>query len=91
MHDWGQSNRETTLPSFVCECCDESCDETMALTLEEYDRVRSDPNSFAVLRGHALAAVEQVVDATDRYVVVARLSAGGHVAARLDPRRRRGG
>ncbi len=63
----------------------------MALTLEEYDRVRSDANSFAVLPGHEPAAVEQIVDATDRYVVVAKLGAGGHVAARLDPRRRRGG
>ena len=32
-------------------------------------------------------AVEKVVEATDRYVVVAKLGAGGReVAARLDPR-----
>ena len=31
-------------------------------------------------------AVEKAVEATDRYVVVAKLGAGREVAARLDPR-----
>ena len=84
-------SRSATFPSFVFDCCDESCDETIALTLEEYERVRADANRFAVLPGHEVAEVEQVVEATDRYVVVAKLGAGGQVAERLDPRRRRGG
>ena len=87
----GQPPPLATFPSVVCECCDESCDETSALTLEEYERVRADANRFAVLPGHEVAEVEQVVEATDRYVVVAKLGAGGQVAERLDPRRRRGG
>jgi hypothetical protein len=78
-------------PSFICECADESCDETMALTLEQYERVRSDANRFAVLPGHELPAVEEIVEATDRYVVVAKLGRGQQLAARLDPRRRSDG
>jgi hypothetical protein len=81
-------SRSATMPSFICECCDEGCDEMMALTLEEYEHVRSDANRFAVLPGHEVPAVEEVVEATDRYVVVAKLGAGGPVAVRLDPRRR---
>jgi hypothetical protein len=81
-------SRSTTFPSFICECAAEGCDETMVLTLEEYERVRSDANSFAVLPGHELPGVEKVVEASDRYVVVAKLGAGGRVAVRLDPRRR---
>jgi len=60
----------------------------MALTVEEYEQVRSDANRFAVLPGHELPAVERVVEATGRYVVVAKLGGGGQVAARLDPRAR---
>jgi hypothetical protein len=75
-------------PTFICECCDESCDGTMMLTLEEYERIRSNANSFAVLPGHEVPAVENVMEATDRYVVVAKVGAGRQVAARLDPRNR---
>ena len=77
-----------TFPRFICECADESCDETIPLTLEEYERVRSDATRFAVLPGHELPSLESVVEATGRYVVVAKLGAGGRVAARLDPRTR---
>jgi hypothetical protein len=84
-------SRSAASPSFICECADESCDASMALTLEEYERVRSDANRFAVLPGHQLAAVEEVVEGTDRYVVVAKLGVGGQVAARLDPRSRNRG
>ena len=84
-------SRSATMPSFICECCDEGCDEMMALTLEEYEHVRSDPNWFAVLPGHEVPAVEEVVEAGERYVVVAKLGAGRPVAVRLDPRRRRRG
>ena len=84
-------SHSTTFPSFICECADENCDETIPLTLEEYEQVRSDANRFAVLPGHELPAVERVLEATPRYLVVAKLGAGAQVAARLDPRTRRGG
>jgi len=81
-------SRSAMFPNFICECADESCDETMALTIEEYEWVRSGANRFAVLPGHELPEIEDVVEATDRYVVVAKLGPGGHVAAQLDPRSR---
>jgi hypothetical protein len=61
------------------------------LTLAEYERVTSEASTFVVLPGHELSAVEEVVEATERYVVVAKLGAGAQVAVRLDPRRRGGG
>ena len=77
-----------TFIEFVCECADSSCSELVSLTREEYEEVRRDSNAFFMVAGHDLPGVEQIVEATDRYIVVAKLGAGEQVAERLDPRRR---
>jgi hypothetical protein len=74
--------------TFICECMDQSCTETVSLTIEEYEHVRSNSNWFIVLSGHEQTAVENVVEATDRFLVVAKLGAGEAVARGLDPRKR---
>jgi hypothetical protein len=75
--------------SFVCECLDESCAERVAVTLQEYEWIRSDSNSFFVVPGHQVAAVEEVLLAEEgRYLVVSKLGAGRAVANDLDPRGR---
>jgi hypothetical protein len=71
---------------FVCECTVDDCSETVAMTVEEYERIRQDSGLFFVLCGHEVAELEEVVEATGRYVVVRKLGAGKPVAARLDPR-----
>jgi hypothetical protein len=76
--------------SFVCECMNGACDEHVPLTLEEYEHVRSDSNSFLVLPGHEVPTVEEVVETNDRFLVVRKLGGGGVVAAELDPRKRSG-
>jgi hypothetical protein len=73
--------------SFVCECANERCVDSLSLTIEEYEHVRRDANRFVVLPGHDVPEVENVVDATDRYLVVAKVGAGMAVARRLNPRR----
>jgi len=73
---------------FVCECMSETCDESVSLTVAEYERIRSDGNSFFVLPGHNVPEVEAIIDQTDRFVVVAKLGAGRLVAEHLDPRNR---
>jgi hypothetical protein len=75
---------------FVCECMDETCNANVSLTIEEYEHIRSDSNSFVVLRGHEVAAVEKVIETTERFLVVAKLGTGGTIAEGLDPRKRAG-
>jgi hypothetical protein len=71
----------------VCECGRESCDRLIAITLTEYERVRSDPVRFAVLRDHVMDDVERVVDENDRFVVVAKHDGTpADVATDEDPR-----
>jgi hypothetical protein len=74
--------------SFICECANESCDETVSLTREEYEWVRSDSTSFFMIAGHEILDIEEIIDASDRYVVVAKLGTGAAIAERLDPRKR---
>jgi hypothetical protein len=74
--------------TFICECMTETCDESVCLTVEEYEHIRSGENQFFVLPGHENPEVEQIVDANDRFVIVAKLGAGAQVAAALDPRKR---
>jgi len=78
----------STFIEFICECADKSCSELVSLTREEYEAIRDGSNAFFMVAGHDLPRVEQIVDATDRYIVVAKLGAGEQVADRLDPRRR---
>ena len=81
---WGSPS----FASFICECANESCDETFSLTREEYERVRSDSASFFVIAGHEILDIEEIIDPSDRYVVVAKLGTGAAIAERLDPRKR---
>jgi hypothetical protein len=71
----------------LCECGREDCDRVIAMTLAEYESVRADPRQFAVVRGHVMADVEQVVSETDRYTVIAkREGTPAAVAIQEDPR-----
>jgi hypothetical protein len=74
--------------SFICECLDEACDEQVAMTIEEYEHIRAGSNRFFVLPDHQLDDVEDIVESSDRFLVVAKLGAGEAVAEHLDPRKR---
>ena len=71
----------------VCECGQPHCDRLLALTLREYEELRSDPRQFAVAKGHVIAEVELVVRETERFTVVQkREGTPAAVAEALDPR-----
>jgi hypothetical protein len=69
---------------YVCECDDVQCRELMRLTATEYERIREDGATFAVLRGHHSDG--EVIEEHDGYVIVRKTGAGGEVARALDPR-----
>jgi hypothetical protein len=71
---------------YLCECDDVMCREPMRLTATEYERIRTDGATFAVLRGHSSDG--DVVEEHEDYVVVHKPDRGGDVARALDPRGR---
>lgn len=56
------------------------------MTMVEYERVRAEPNQFAIAPGHELPEVEVVVEANERYVTVRRIGVAAKKARQLDPR-----
>ncbi len=72
---------------FICECMSEGCSDPVSMTLEEYEHVRGHADWFFVLPGHEVPTVEEIVETTDRFVVVAKLGAGAAVAEETNPRR----
>jgi hypothetical protein len=72
---------------FLCECGSESCTEPITLTLSEYEGVRQEATSFAIVPGHQVADLETVVSQNERFAVVEK---NAPVAARMaieqDPR-----
>lgn len=56
---------------FQCECGrDSGCDALVLMTLDEYERVRSQRDRFAVTPGHESDEIEHVVETSARYVIV---------------------
>jgi hypothetical protein len=74
------------LTGFICECANPECSEQVSLAVEEYEQIRSHPNRFLVIDGHQIPDVEEIIETSDRFVVVAKLGTGGELAAELDPR-----
>jgi hypothetical protein len=54
----------------VCECADASCVQQITIPVSDYERLRSDPTHFAVVRGHEAPDVESVIEECEGYDVV---------------------
>ena len=74
------------LQQFVCECGDSDCAELVLLTLDEYERVRTDPRWFAVVPGHVFPAVEKVLERHDRFELLEKFGATAQLATDADTR-----
>jgi hypothetical protein len=58
------------LLEFICECGNPACQQHVQLSLDEYERVRSDSRRFAVVPGHVIPEAERVIWSHDRFEVV---------------------
>jgi hypothetical protein len=61
---------------FLCECGDAECTQPLALAVTAYEEVRAEPDRFAILPGHELPDVEEIVQRHDGYLVVRKFSGG---------------
>ena len=72
---------------FVCECSSNECRDTVPLTPQEYEAVRADPRDFALVPGHEVPEVEDVIAERDgRYAVVRKKPPTDAIVAARDPR-----
>ena len=80
---WYESGEQI---EFRCECADATCMGNIALTHDEYERVRSNGTRFVLLPSHDDPAIERVVDALGEAVVVEKIGVGKAVAEETDTR-----
>jgi hypothetical protein len=82
-----ESASRSSFMHIVCECGYEECDSVIALTGDEYERIRNDPRQFCVIEGHVIEDIEAIVEENDRFAIVAkREGTPAEVAIRTDPR-----
>ncbi len=79
--------RPAGLLTFLCECGDEGCKDTLELTSDEYEAVRRDAARFAIIPGHASRG-ETVVETSERFTLVEKQGVGRAIAEQMDPRAR---
>jgi hypothetical protein len=56
----------------VCECANTGCQVKLTISIEDFKRVRQYDRRFIVVPGHTVPTVEDVVEAAERYEVVAK-------------------
>ena len=78
--------RSTEMTEFLCECGHADCTQAIALRDAEYEHVRSDPLLFAIVPGHEIADVEDLLDSNERFSIVRKHADEGVIARRTDPR-----
>jgi hypothetical protein len=71
----------------ICECGSASCASRIEMDPAEYEQVRSDSATFAVVQGHDIPDVEEIVERRKRYDVVRkRAGEAEELAEKTDPR-----
>ena len=87
IEDTNESRPPSSFMHIVCECGYSTCDLFIAVTKDEYERVRNDPRRFLVVGEHVIVDVEEIVVESDRFTIVAkRQGTPAEVATRTDPR-----
>lgn len=59
-----------SLLTFHCECGEEGCEETVAVTPDEYREARADADRFIVRPGHEHGEIERTIKQNERYALV---------------------
>lgn len=75
---------------FVCECVNTDCNETIEMSLDEFEEIRRVPSHFVVVAGmgHVFLDVERIFETHSGYWIVEKFGQAGAEAIRLDPRKR---
>jgi hypothetical protein len=81
---------ESEMDRYLCECSDLSCASTVSLTRPEYEAVRADGHTFAIMQHHENPEIDALLIEHPRYSIVAKLpGVPATIAYASDPRRSR--
>jgi hypothetical protein len=71
---------------FLCECPQMDCTQIALLTLEEYEKVRSDGRQGLAVLGHEDSTIERVLERNERFVLTEKFGRAGEVHDHNDDR-----
>ena len=71
---------------FMCECGNIRCTRVLQMSVDDYERLRSDPARFGIIPGHEIADVERVVEKHAQYLVVEKAATIRQQVIDADPR-----
>jgi predicted ThiF/HesA family dinucleotide-utilizing enzyme len=75
------------LLAFFCECGRLGCNKLIELSRAEYEAVRASPRRFAIVDGHEIEEAEDIVERTERFIVVEkRGKPEAEIVEHTDPR-----
>lgn len=69
-----------------CECGRQGCAERVAITRTAYEHVRSDGSTFAMVAGHEVGIVEEIIERGPDYVIARNVGLAEGIARDADPR-----
>jgi SpoU rRNA methylase family enzyme len=74
--------------AWICECANDTCSERVEMSVNEYEKIRSEGTRFFVAPSdeHVWPDVELVTDRTVRYWIVEKVGQAGKLAMAGDPR-----
>jgi hypothetical protein len=73
--------------TIVCECGELACAQQIRVSVDQYERIRSDGTLFFVVPGHEIPDVETPVELHEEFVVVRKHEGDeSNLARALDPR-----
>ena len=69
--------------TMLCECADETCNDTLQLSVEQFEALRDYDTRFMVVDGHVLHEVEDVIERGDDWTLVEKRGAAAREARRI--------
>jgi|1186.fasta_scaffold574076_1 hypothetical protein len=84
--EWPERHSDGRPELYLCECAALECRARVALTREQYEAARGDPQHFIVFPGHERLEIETVVEVHDGYSVVRKPDVVRHIVVAADPR-----
>lgn len=67
----------------LCECADPTCDETIELSIDQFESLREHDTRFIVIDGHVLRDVEDIVARGEEWILVEKRGEAAKEARRI--------
>jgi hypothetical protein len=80
-----EENKPNFEIGFVCECSDETCHQTVRLTLEQFDRWSKNRKHFILRPDHHQSDIERIVGTEAGFVVAEKFQPPPPASGELEP------